>query len=201
MSSSPVDRYFADAAVPMHRSLGSETITVRRRHDLRDSGRRGTPALRLANAAGMGETTLEVEAVAGGLVGEIPAGAVITLGGEQYASALEAQASGGELSVTLTTPLVASANAGDPVQITEAIFTLTAVLVFALQQLPGEPATTSQDLFGISVPARHGVRLQRGDHVSLADGRSGDVLGAPNEDAGAFDYYIGSDSLRATGAA
>jgi hypothetical protein len=187
------DTFFSAADRAMHEALGPVQAVAYRHHGLRDNTRRSTPTLTLMEDAAAGATELLVSGV--GLVGLLPAACVLSLAGNDYDVAADAQAVGNVLTVTVSQALLADAGAGAPVTVAAGTIPLEDALVFSPQERQLNPAIADRIVFGISVLRLPGVELRGGDTVTLPDGRSGDLLAMGNEDAGAWDFYVGAPSV------
>lgn len=171
----------------MTRTLGStaahpdrgETVILRRPSPrFEDTAQRVTPReMRLAAAALAGATSVVLELPSGGgLAGTLQAGAHLTIGGEEYTVAADAQAAGTTLAVTLTTGLEADAAGETPVTVQpEAVFTFLGCQVARRRHVENRPL--QGDHFAVvTVPCEGAPATPRmNDMVELEDGKTGRV--------------------------
>lgn len=112
-------------APSLHRALGGEAATLRRRYTLRDrEAGRAVSDLRLDGAHSAGATTLALRsASAGKLQGELPTSLVLTLGGNDYTLSAEVDATGGAstLSATIAPALLTSESDGATVELADSV--------------------------------------------------------------------------------
>ncbi len=95
------------------------TVTLQRNHSLADDVSGTAAALEVAAPALAGATQILVRGT--GLSGSVPAGLVVTVGGQDYLVSSDATATDHEITIDLTTGLAASVAESDPVTVSPAV--------------------------------------------------------------------------------
>ncbi len=95
------------------------TVTLQRNHSLADDVSGTAAALEVGASALAGATQILVRGT--GLSGSVPAGLVVTVGGQDYLVSSDATASDHEITLDLTAGLAASVAESDPVTVSPAV--------------------------------------------------------------------------------
>ena len=178
--------------------FGDYGVSVAERpHDLRDADGAVVETLELAADAVAGATalTLRLVGAGSGFGGKVPAGLVLTLGGEDYTTTARAQVGAGVLVVLISPALAADADADDPVAVAEAtIFELPQTKRQDLRVSAVPPALVGAVGFALLVikaQAPAGYAPEIGDVVTEPSGRRGRVEGVGRDSAGVWELLCG----------